>query len=119
MSTLALPDGRTLEYAVEGPDDGPVVLFHHGTPGASRPFRALADAATGRGARFVTYSRPGYGDSTRRPGRSVADVADDMRRLLDHLGAQRCVTAGCSPWASWPCCTTGASSPCSAMRRIR
>ena len=31
--------------------------------------------------------------------------------------SRHCATAACSPWASWRCCTTGASSPCSATRR--
>ncbi len=36
MALLTLPDGRALEVEVSGPDGGPVLLFHHGTP-AARP----------------------------------------------------------------------------------
>jgi pimeloyl-ACP methyl ester carboxylesterase len=51
-------------------------------------------AAAARGLRLVTWSRPGYGGSTRQPGRNVASVADDVGAVLDHLGADRCVVMG-------------------------
>ena len=96
MTTLELPDGRHLEFAVSGPEDGTPLIFHHGTPGSAMPFRALERAAHERGLRFVTFSRPGYGESTRRPGRDVAAVTADAEALLDHLGAARCLVGGWS-----------------------
>jgi pimeloyl-ACP methyl ester carboxylesterase len=56
----------------------------------------LARGAHARGLRLVTWSRPGYGVSTRRAGRSVADDVDDVADLLDHLGADTCLVAGWS-----------------------
>jgi pimeloyl-ACP methyl ester carboxylesterase len=53
-------------------------------------------AAHARGLRLVTTSRPGYGDSTRQAGRSVADVVADTEAVLDALRADRCVVAGWS-----------------------
>ena len=96
MTPLDLPDGRTLDVRVSGPEDGVPLLFHHGTPGAGTPFRAFERAAHAHGLRYVSYSRAGYGASSRRAGRTVADVADDMVAVLDHLGAERCVSAGWS-----------------------
>jgi pimeloyl-ACP methyl ester carboxylesterase len=96
MTTLRLPDGRMLDIEVTGPDDGVPLLFHHGTPSSKVPFRAYRRAAHERGLRLVTYSRAGYGGSTRNPGRSVADVVADMTALLDEIGADRCVVAGWS-----------------------
>jgi pimeloyl-ACP methyl ester carboxylesterase len=93
---LTLPDGRDLELVVTGPDDGPVILAHHGTPGSAYALPAHARAAAERGHRFVTTSRPGYGTSTRQPGRSVADVAQDIAAVLDHLGVDTCLTTGWS-----------------------
>ncbi len=95
MTSITLPDGRSLDYTDAG-GDGPVLLFHHGTPGSGHPFGSMLRAAEQHGLRFVTYSRAGYGGSTRNPGRSVADVVPDMTALLDALGADRCVTAGWS-----------------------
>jgi pimeloyl-ACP methyl ester carboxylesterase len=95
MTSITLPDGRSLDYTDAG-GDGPVLLFHHGTPGSQHPMRSMLRAAEGLGLRFVTYSRAGYGGSSRHEGRSVADVVPDMVALLDALGADRCVTAGWS-----------------------
>ena len=96
MPTITLPDGRRLEVEVTGPDAGPVLLFHHGTPGGSTQFRGMAEEVHLRGHRLVTWCRAGYGASTRRPGRSVADEVDDAMALLDHLEAEDCLVAGWS-----------------------
>jgi pimeloyl-ACP methyl ester carboxylesterase len=96
MPTFTLPDGRDLEIEVTGPDDGPVIVFHHGTPGACIPLPAHARGAADRGYRLAMTSRPGYGASTRQPGRSVADVAADTSAVLDHLGVDTCLTMGWS-----------------------
>ena len=96
MPLIDLPDGRKLDILVSGPDSGVPLLFHHGTPGSVAPIRALERAAHRRGLRLVTYSRAGYGNSSRRSGRCVADVVDDVTAVLDHIESPRCVVAGWS-----------------------
>ena len=96
MSMITPNDGRDLEVEVSGPDGGDVLVFHHGTPGGSEQMRFLARAAHARGMRLVTWSRPGYGASTRQAGRTVADVVPDTAAVLDHLGADSCLVAGWS-----------------------
>jgi pimeloyl-ACP methyl ester carboxylesterase len=96
MTFLTLDDGRALEYELTGPDGAPVLVFSHGTPGASTQLAPLAEGAHARGQRLLTWSRPGYGASTRRAGRTVGDDVDDVRALLDHLGADTCLVAGWS-----------------------
>ncbi len=96
MATISLADGRELDFQVSGPAEGTPLLFHHGTPGSVVAVRSLARAAAERGLRLVTYSRAGYGGSTRNPGRTVAEVVPDVEAVLDHLGAPRCVVAGWS-----------------------
>ena len=93
---MPTPDGRFLDVRVSGAEGAEPLLFHHGTPGASVPVRALGLACEARSLRLVTWSRPGYGASTRRPGRRVVDDADDVAALLDALGAERCLVAGWS-----------------------
>ncbi|MDQ1752960.1 MAG: hypothetical protein QOE71_4016 [Pseudonocardiales bacterium] len=95
-TTIELPDGRSLEVEVSGPTDGTPLIFHHGSPGSAYQFRAIQRAAHTRELRLVTFSRAGYGSSTRRPGRSVVDVVDDVAAVLAHLGADRCLAAGWS-----------------------
>lgn len=93
---LRLPDGRNLDVRITGPENGLPLVFHHGTPGAATTSRALANATAERGLLLITTSRPGYGDSTRQPGRRVVDVVDDIDAVLDHLGVERCLVAGWS-----------------------
>ena len=91
-----LPDGRRLEVRVAGPEDGEVLLFHHGTPGAGLPFMPRVKAAAARGLRTVMYSRPGYGTSTPQPGRQVIDAAADAAQVMDAVGAATFRTIGWS-----------------------
>ena len=95
-SHLELPDGRRLEVATTGDESLPAVVLHHGTPQSFLPMTWLVQTAREIGVRLVTVARPGYRTSTRHPGRSVADVAPDTAVVLDHLGIDRCVTAGTS-----------------------
>jgi pimeloyl-ACP methyl ester carboxylesterase len=91
---IELDDGRRLDLRVSGPVDGVPLLFHHGTPGAATPIRALERAAHDRGLRFATFSRPGYGSSSRLRGRQVVDVVQDAAAVLTAIEADRCLVAG-------------------------
>ncbi|HXQ18776.1 MAG TPA: alpha/beta hydrolase [Acidimicrobiales bacterium] len=93
---VELKDGRRLEYEVHGVQDGPALVFHHGTPGSCLPFATLAAAAASRGLRLVTTSRAGYGESSRQAGRRVVAAAADTGELLDALGIEDCLVAGWS-----------------------
>jgi pimeloyl-ACP methyl ester carboxylesterase len=70
------------------------VLVHHGTP-SSRLITSHGpyerDAAE-RGLRLIGYDRPGYGESSPQPGRTVADTAADVRAICAELGMERLVT---------------------------
>jgi pimeloyl-ACP methyl ester carboxylesterase len=96
FSTVTTADGAVLEYLVDGPPNGPALLFQPGTPNAAVNFHAIVQAAAQRGVRTISYSRPGYGQSTPRPGRSVADAVADIETILDAAGAQQFVTLGWS-----------------------
>jgi pimeloyl-ACP methyl ester carboxylesterase len=96
IETVTTRDGRRLEYLADGPEQGPVLLVHGGTPGAASEAGVIARPARALGLRTVTYSRPGYGTSSERPGRSVADAAEDVVSLLDALGVGEFVTFGWS-----------------------
>jgi len=96
FSTVTAADGRVLEYLVSGPPDGRTLLFQPGTPNSAALFRAIVEPAAALGLRTVSYSRPGYGESTPQPGRSVADAVGDIETVLDAVGAERFVTLGWS-----------------------
>jgi pimeloyl-ACP methyl ester carboxylesterase len=91
-----LPDERILDVSIDGPEDAVPLLFHNGTPSSRQLYDPFVEAASQRGLRMVSFSRAGYGNSTRNPGRSVADVVHDVAAILDQLGAHRYSTLGWS-----------------------
>ncbi|WP_143753237.1 alpha/beta fold hydrolase, partial [Clavibacter michiganensis] len=98
---LRLPDGRTLHCYDTGPGDGAdlVVVYHHGTPNVGPPPAPLVEAPAGRGIRWISYDRPGYGGSARDPGRTVATTAADDAAVADALGIDRFAVLGHSSGA--------------------
>jgi pimeloyl-ACP methyl ester carboxylesterase len=94
--TVPLKDGRVLEAVSEGDPDGTLLVFHHGSPGAAVPYAVFDRAARERKVHLVTYSRPGYGDSSRHEGRTVSSCAADVTALADHLHADSFLTMGWS-----------------------
>ena len=93
---IATPDGRSLDLFLAGPADGDAVVFHVGTPAAPVIYAPMVDAMAERGLRYIAWSRPGYGSSTRQPGRTVADVAHDLATVFDHLEIDTALTFGWS-----------------------
>ncbi|MEV4351783.1 alpha/beta hydrolase [Actinoplanes sp. NPDC049596] len=96
MERIDLPDGRTMEYLIEGPTGGLPLVFHHGTPSGAVRYEPVVASAVRHGLRIILPSRAGYAGSSPHPGRRVADVATDVAALLDGLGAQHFVTIGWS-----------------------
>jgi pimeloyl-ACP methyl ester carboxylesterase len=94
---LPLSDGRSLDVFLDGPPTGTPLVYHMATPSAGGPtFAPLVESLAERGLRYVSFSRPGYGSSTRRAGRSVADVVEDTVAVLDAIGGERCHVIGWS-----------------------
>ncbi len=89
------PDGRTLRVEAAG-DGERVVVVQLGTPNGGVLYEPWVDDAASRGLTLVTYDRPGYGGSSRRPGRSVADCAGDVRAIGRSMGFERCAVWGFS-----------------------
>lgn len=90
-------DRGDVEYLVNGPDEArDLLLFHSGTPSAAVHYPGLTRAAVAAGMRVASYSRGGYGRSTRREGRSVADEAGISAAIADRLGHERFLTLGWS-----------------------
>jgi pimeloyl-ACP methyl ester carboxylesterase len=94
--TITTPDGRDLRLCEGGVPDGPLVVVHNGTPMSRLLFGPHVGDAEARGLRLVGYDRPGYGESTRDPGRTVADAAADVTAIADALDAERFATWGIS-----------------------
>ena len=94
--TVHTRDGRTLAVEDRGDAAGRPVVVHMGTPNSRHLYdRNVRDAAE-RGLRLIGYDRPGYGESSPQPGRTVADCADDVRAICAELGIDRLATWGIS-----------------------
>jgi pimeloyl-ACP methyl ester carboxylesterase len=88
--------GRTIAVATFGDPAGTTVVFHHGSPGSSNQARYFEGFAESGGLFVVGFSRPGYGTSSRRAGRSVASVVADVDDVLDALGREDYLSVGWS-----------------------
>jgi pimeloyl-ACP methyl ester carboxylesterase len=88
VSIVRLPDGRSLAYLDAPAAEGAPVLFVHGLP-SCRLMRPDVVLSAALGARLITFDRPGFGQSDANPGRTLADTADDIVALIDHLGIER------------------------------
>jgi len=83
---IRTPDGRVLAVAEWG-DPGGVPLFAlHGTPGGRIGYWMDPGIYARHGLRRLTLDRPGYGESTRLAGRTVADIVPDIETIADALG---------------------------------
>ena len=82
---LRLADGRTLACLELGDPAGPPVLYFHGYPGSRLEARVAAAAAKRLGLRLLAIDRPGFGQSTFQPGRSIGGWAADVGALADQL----------------------------------
>ena len=88
------PDGRVLAVAEWGDPAGLPLISHHGTPGSRIVYWKDPTIYARHGLRRITFDRPGYGDSTRLPGRSIADVVPDVEAIADTLGFDRFAVIG-------------------------
>jgi pimeloyl-ACP methyl ester carboxylesterase len=93
---VSLPGGRELAYRWWGDEGGTPVFRIQGTPSSRLHRNPDPDVQRSLGVRYLMADRPGYGGSTRKPGRGIADVADDLAALLDHLGIARIPAMGTS-----------------------
>ncbi|WP_062515839.1 alpha/beta fold hydrolase [Demequina gelatinilytica] len=91
---LQCADGRIVHWYEDGPADGVPLFWHHGTPNIGQPPGPLMRPATERGFRWVSLDRPGYGGSTRREGRYVADIVEDVAGVADALRMPRFAVVG-------------------------
>lgn len=93
---LDLGDGRRLAYDLLGDPGGPAVMMFHGTPGSRLHLGAGDEPARRLGVRLVVPDRPGCGQSTDHPGRTLMSWAADVAALADDLGLGGFVVVGVS-----------------------
>lgn len=96
LSDVTLADGRTLRTYEVGDPSGTLVIYHHGTPASGLLAQSWATDCEEKSIRMVGYDRAGYGGSSRKAGRAIADIAGDIAAVADAAGADRFCTWGIS-----------------------
>ena len=91
---LIVRDGRTVAWTEWGPANPVPVLRVPGTPGSRWTIRGDRTPWADHGLRVLTTERPGYGESTRLPGRRFAEHADDLAEILDTASLDRVFVMG-------------------------
>jgi len=93
---IHLADERTLACLELGDLGGAPVIYFHGFPGSRLEAHLAAEAAKRLRLRLLAPDRPGFGESTFLPGRTIGNWAEDVAELTDQLGLQRCAVVGVS-----------------------
>ena len=94
--TVSTEDGRTLRIIEAGLFDGIPILVHNGTPGSRLLYHSWVKDAEERGIHLISYERPGYGNSTPQPERTVASAANDVATIANELNLSRMAVWGVS-----------------------
>lgn len=100
-ATLTRDDGRLVGFSDFGVPGGTPVLWCHGGPGSRLEAEQAGAAGTPIKLRIIGVDRPGYGLSTPRPGRTIADWVEDGLEVADALGVDQILTAGMSTGAAY------------------
>jgi pimeloyl-ACP methyl ester carboxylesterase len=93
---LTLRDGRELAWRWWGEEGRIPVLRLQGTPGSRLYRNHNPQIQHDLGVRYLMADRPGYGGSSRKPGRGIAEFADDLVEVLDMHELQRVPVIGTS-----------------------
>jgi pimeloyl-ACP methyl ester carboxylesterase len=87
--------GRDIAVEDSGPGSGFPIFMMNGA-GSRHLFAPAVREGRDLGFRLIGYDRPGCGASTSRPGRVIADCADDLRAIMAELGISRAASWGSS-----------------------
>ena len=88
-------DGSKTGYNDYG-GNGYAVIICHGGPGSRIISKNIVEQATLDGLRLIGIDRPGYGLSTLKPGREIADCSPDALAVVDALGIDQFLACGIS-----------------------
>ena len=97
MPEIRLPNGETIHYLDLNPSSPRGVLLIHGLGATSESWLLQAPALIEAGYRVIAPDAPGFGGSSRAPGRaSIAEMASPLAMLLTSLGIFRADVVGLS-----------------------
>ena len=90
-------DGRDLDVLIAGDMNSDTALVcHHGTPSDATIWLDWHQDALENQLLLIAISRPGYGLSDRKAGRTISSVPEDVEDVLDHLDIHEFLSIGWS-----------------------
>jgi non-heme chloroperoxidase len=94
LNHVRLSNGISMHYATQGPATGPAVVMLHGFSDSWFSFSRVLPLMPSE-MRIIAPDMRGHGDSERPlEGYRIADMADDVIRLLDALAVPKAVLIG-------------------------
>ena len=88
-------DGCRIHWWSVGASDAPTIVLTHGVTLDHGTFETQVPLLAAGGYRVITWDLRGHGRSRPNAGRfSIANAADDLRALLDEIGADQAVLVG-------------------------
>lgn len=94
--TFGTADGRFLCVDSNGDVSAKPILSFHGSPGSRLMTYGSTEQAASMGVHLLSYDRPGYGQSTSQPDRTVVSCVNDVVRIVDGLEIGRFAVLGVS-----------------------
>src|SRR2546422_9085212 len=98
MAMFATSDGCPIAYTIHSAriSNPPRMVLIHSLALASSIWEGVVERLAG-GAEILPYDCRGHGRSGRQAGRFTTELfARDLLELLDHVGWQKVIIAGCS-----------------------
>ncbi|EGX43573.1 hypothetical protein AOL_s00215g309 [Orbilia oligospora ATCC 24927] len=96
LESILLQNGRTLTYRTYGPPNGTPLFYLHGSPSSSLEAAVLVPHLSSRNIRIIAPNRPGFGQSSQHPNRTLTDHTQDVIAIADSLGIQKFRVIGLS-----------------------
>jgi pimeloyl-ACP methyl ester carboxylesterase len=96
MAEIKKSNNKIIEILDNEVQSDKAIIFHHGTPGDASFWQPWLDTAATFGMRAISYSRAGYGRSSRNLGRTVFSNNTDISEILDSLKISCFISIGWS-----------------------
>ena len=107
---LNTEDHRVVGFAEYGDSNGVPVITCHGGPGSRLSSKRNAEEAAAAGFKLIGIDRPGYGESSPLPGRSIADWTKDALAVADYLELKNFFVEGTSTGGSYSLATASVAT---------
>tara|TARA_B100001142_G_scaffold108398_1_gene110336 strand:+ start:3455 stop:4303 length:849 start_codon:yes stop_codon:yes gene_type:complete len=123
---IKAPNGRIISFADFGEDNKIPAFYCHGGPGSRNAVKGSSEKDKDNLIRYIGVDRPGYGNTSPMPGRTINDWTDDLILIAEYLNIDNFYIIGVSTGGSYSLATAARFSDqvlgvllCCAMSDMR